>query len=132
VIKKQYFVKCHSDSMHKYSEVEIRKMLEFLIDDIFVVVYGQIFLQSVGIPMGANCASSLADLSLYSYEAEFIQNRLHEKKKISCCGFQFNISICYGCSIYQQQSIPHICPFDISQMSWNSKTPQSALHLFGI
>jgi hypothetical protein len=55
-------------------------MLEFLIDNIFVVVGGQVFQQSVGIPMGTNCAP-LADLFLYSSEAEFIQKLLHEKKK---------------------------------------------------
>jgi hypothetical protein len=42
--------------MHKYSKVEIKKMLEFLIDIIYVVVGGQVFEQSVGIPMGTNCA----------------------------------------------------------------------------
>jgi hypothetical protein len=57
-------------------------MLEFLIDNIFVhvVVGGQVFQQFVGIPMGTNCAHLLADLLLYSYEAEFIQKLLHEKK----------------------------------------------------
>jgi hypothetical protein len=31
--------------------------------------------------MGTNCAHLLEDLFLYSYEAEFIQTLLHEKKK---------------------------------------------------
>jgi hypothetical protein len=39
-------------------------MLEFIIDNIFVVVGGQVFQQSVGIPMGMNCAPWLADLFL--------------------------------------------------------------------
>ena len=78
---KTYFVKHHSDSTHKYSEVEIKNMLEFLIDNIFVVFGDQVFQQSVGIPMGTNCAPLLADLFLYSYEAEFIQKLLREKKK---------------------------------------------------
>jgi hypothetical protein len=69
--QKHYFVKYHSDSTHKYSEIE--KMLEFLIDNIYVVVGGKVFQQSVGIPMGTNCVPLLADLFLYSYEAEFIQ-----------------------------------------------------------
>jgi hypothetical protein len=73
--------------MHKYSEVEIKKMLEFLIDNIYVVVGGQVFQQSVGIPMGTNCALLLADLFLYSYEAEFIQKLLHEKKKYLAVAF---------------------------------------------
>jgi hypothetical protein len=63
--------------MHKYSEVEIKKVLEFIIDNIYVVVGGQVFQQSVGIPIGTNRTPLLADLFLYSYEAKFI----HEKKK---------------------------------------------------
>jgi hypothetical protein len=59
--------------MHKYSEVKIKNMLEFLIDNIYVVVGGQVFKQSVGIPMGTNCAPVLVDLFLYSYEAEQCQ-----------------------------------------------------------
>jgi hypothetical protein len=56
-------------------------MLGFIIDNIFVVFGNQIFQQTVGIPMGTNCAPLLADLFLYSYEAEFIQKLLHEKNK---------------------------------------------------
>jgi hypothetical protein len=68
------------DYTHEYSEDEIKKMLGFLIDDIFVVVGGQAFQQSVGIPMGTNCAPFFEYLFSYSYEEEFIQKLLHEKK----------------------------------------------------
>jgi len=44
-------------------------MLEFLIDNIFVIFGGRVFQQTVGIPMGTNCAPLLADLFPYSYEA---------------------------------------------------------------
>jgi hypothetical protein len=74
-----YFV--ISDSTHKNSEVDIREMLEVLIDNIFVVFGNQIFQQTVGIPMGTNYAPLLTDLFLYSYEAEFIQKPLHEKNE---------------------------------------------------
>jgi hypothetical protein len=57
-----YFVIHDSDSMHKYSEVDIKEMFEFLIDNIFLVFGNQIFQQTVGIPMGTNCAPLLADL----------------------------------------------------------------------
>ena len=35
-----------------------------------------VFQQTVGIPMGTNCAPLLADIFLYSYEAEFIMSLL--------------------------------------------------------
>jgi hypothetical protein len=37
--------------------------------------------------MGMNCAPLLVDLFLYSYEAEFIQKLLHEKKKSLAVAF---------------------------------------------
>ena len=37
--------------------------------------------QFVGIPMGTNCAPLLADLLLYSYEAEFVQKLLRDRNK---------------------------------------------------
>ena len=63
-----YFVKDHSNAKHKYTENDIVRMIDFHIDNIFVECGGEI-----GIPMGTNCAPLLADLFLYSYEAEFIQ-----------------------------------------------------------
>ena len=56
-------------------------MLEFLVDNIFVVFAGKVFQQTVGIPMGTNCAPLLADIFLYSYEADFIQSLLSTGKK---------------------------------------------------
>ena len=66
-------MKEHSASKNKYTEEDIIKMLEFLVDKIFVVFVGKVFQQIIGIPMGTNCAPLLADIFLYSYEAEFIQ-----------------------------------------------------------
>ena len=62
----------HSDSQNKCTEDDIIKMLEFLVDNIFVDFRGKVFQLIVGIPMGTNCAPLLADIFLYSYEAEFI------------------------------------------------------------
>ena len=56
-------------------------MLDFLVDNIYVVFGDQVFQQSVGIPMGTNCAPLLADLFLYSYEAEFVQKLLRDNNK---------------------------------------------------
>ena len=42
-------------------------MLEFLIDNIFVMFGGHVFQQTVGIHRGTNCARLLTDLLLYSY-----------------------------------------------------------------
>jgi hypothetical protein len=52
----------HSDSPYKYSEADIKGMLGFLVDNIYAAFGDQVFQQSVGIPMGTNCAPLLADL----------------------------------------------------------------------
>ena len=52
---------------------------------------GKIFKQIIGIPMCSNCAPLLADLFLYSYEAEYIQSLLSAGKKrlSSQCNFTY-------------------------------------------
>ena len=55
-------------------------MLEFLIDNICVSFGGTLLQQVVGIPMVTNCAPLLTDLFLYSYEWEFLQKLVKDKK----------------------------------------------------
>ena len=64
-----------------YAADNICKMIEFLIDNIFVQFGGCLFRQVIGIPMGTNCASLLADLFLYSYENEFLDNMIRSGHK---------------------------------------------------
>ena len=84
-----YFVKEHSDVQQKYNEDDITKMINFLIDNIFVEFGGRIFQQTIGIPMGTNCAPLLADLFLYSYESDFIRNMNKSGHKKQCSSFNF-------------------------------------------
>ena len=66
---------------NKYTANHICKMIEFLVDNIYVRYGGQLFRQMVGIPMGTNCAPLLADLFLYSYENEFLDKLIKEGKR---------------------------------------------------
>ena len=54
-----------------------------------MVFGGKVFQQIVGIPMGTNCAPLLADIFLYSYEAEFIQSLFSTGKKKLASQFNF-------------------------------------------
>ena len=65
-------------------------MLEFLIDNIFVMFGGCVFQQTVGIPMGTNFARLLTDLFLYLYEADFIQGLLKKNEKKLARSFNFS------------------------------------------
>jgi hypothetical protein len=70
------------NSNKKYSESDIFKNFNFLIDNIFVVFDSCVFQQRVSIPIGTNCAPILADLFLqYLYETDFIQGSLQRKEK---------------------------------------------------
>ena len=57
-------------------------MFKFLIDNIFAMFGGHVFQQTVGIPMGTNCAPLLTGLFLYSYEADFIQGISRKMKRM--------------------------------------------------
>ena len=70
-------------------------MLQFLIDNIFVIFGRLVFQQTVGIPMGTNCAPLLADLFLYSYEVDFIQGFLKKKEKKLARSFNFTFRYIY-------------------------------------
>ena len=64
-------------------------MLEFMVDNIFVVFAGKVFQQIVGIPMGTNCGHLLADIFLYLYEAEFNESLLSTGRKQLASRFNF-------------------------------------------
>ena len=74
---KGYFI----DSMkpggdNLYTADQMCRMVEFLIDNIFVKFGGCLFHQVIGIPIRTNCGPLLADLFLYSYESEFLDNMI--------------------------------------------------------
>ena len=60
-----------------------------MIDNIFVIFDRRVFQQTVGIPVGINSAPLLADLFLYSYEADFIQELLKKNEKNLTQSFNF-------------------------------------------
>ena len=70
-----------------FSETDIINMLDFLIDNKFVMFGGRVFQQTVGIHMGTNCAPFLTDLMLYSYEGLLKKN---EKKLARSFYFTFH------------------------------------------
>jgi hypothetical protein len=55
----------------------------------FVSIGGTLFQEIVGIQMGTNCAPLLADLFLYSYESEFLQKLVKDKKIHEVRAFNF-------------------------------------------
>ena len=56
-------------------------MLDFLIDNIFVMFGGLVFKQMIGIPMGTNSAPLPTDLFLPAYEADVLQKLFKNKDR---------------------------------------------------
>ena len=58
-------------------------MIEWLIDNTYVTVGNQVLRQTVGIPMGTDCAPFLANLFLFAYEFRYLNNLLTRKNGLS-------------------------------------------------
>ena len=65
-----------------YTADDICKMTELLIDNILVQFEGCLFRQVIVIPMGRNCAPSLAHMRRYKYIDDLI---VFDKKKFLDC-----------------------------------------------
>ena len=78
---KSYFTSDPLNGDNKYTTNDICKMIEFLVDNIYIRFGRQLFRQMIGIPMGTNCAPLLADLFLYSYESDISYKLVKEGKR---------------------------------------------------
>ena len=56
------------------------KALTFLRDNIYIRFDTKLFRQIMGIPVGTNCASLVADLFLFCYERDFMVSLSEEKQ----------------------------------------------------
>ena len=54
---------------------KVIRLLNWLIDNIYVTFGDKVFRQKIGIPMDTDCAPFLANLFLYSYEYEWIEKQ---------------------------------------------------------
>ena len=102
--KETYFVNEHSSSKIKYSEDDIIKMLEFLVDIFFVIFAGKVFQQSVSNRMVTNCVPLLAS-SLFV----FIRSGIH-----------------IACALNEKVTTSPIsvhCRIEVPRDVWNSKGP---------
>ena len=75
-------------------------MVEILINNIYVEFGGHVYQQTVGIPMGTNCAPLVADLFLYPYEADYVQHLQKSKFRNQQQPPLISLSL-YRCSIIE-------------------------------
>ena len=58
---------------------KVTDALIYLLDNIYIRFYSKLYRQNVGIPMGTNCATLVADLFLFCYERDFMKSLTKEK-----------------------------------------------------
>ena len=106
---------------NKYIDNDICKMIEILVDNIYVSFGGQLFRQMIGIPMGTNCVPLLADLFLYSYESEFLDKLVKECKRRLAKKFNLSYRYIDGLISFNNKRFKEfisfkICHLDLSKL----------------
>ena len=101
-----YFVKEHSYSKNKYSEDDIIKMLEFLVDIIFVAFAGKVFQRTVCIPIGIHTKRKSYGLCSHWEETVSISVQSH-------------LQIHRWCIFHKQPRIPKLSGPDVYCLTWD-------------
>lgn len=72
--KSAYFSNKLSSKCLSFRALEFLNMVEFLIDNSYIVYQQKVSRQIIGIPMGTNCAPELANIYLHVYEYNYIHS----------------------------------------------------------
>ena len=76
-----YWSNIASTKDHNVTENELVQQIKFLIENIYIQVGNRIFRQTIGIPMGTDCAPLLANLFLFHYEYKFMKEKLKQNNQ---------------------------------------------------
>ena len=68
---------------------EVKEILRFLLDNIFVKFKGKIYRQIIGVPMGCDCAPFLANLYLFFYEYKYVSELMSVDSRLKSF-FKYN------------------------------------------
>jgi hypothetical protein len=92
--------------LHKYSEEDIKNVLWFIVDNIYVVFLDQVFIE---FPMYTNCATVLTELHVFLFSLDGDINKILKS---------FFINNTYR-FINQQTQFSPLSPFDTSRLTPN-------------
>ena len=68
------------DNHNLWSCQKVCDALVYLLDNIFIRFGTKLYRQTIGIPMGTNCATLVADLFLFCYERYFMKSLSRENQ----------------------------------------------------
>ena len=86
---KAYFSSTKNKNFYAFTERDLLKILEFILNNIYVKFGDKIYKQVIGIPIGLDSGQDIANLLLYQYESSYVENLskrdLNAAKKFSTC-----------------------------------------------
>ena len=62
------------------TRTELSEALIFIVDTLYVQLDGMVYQQTMGIPIGTNCAPLITDLFIYCYDCDFMSNIQQSKR----------------------------------------------------
>ena len=121
-----YFGNDVKDGQYAFEYDEFIELLEFLIDNIYVKFGESVFRQTIGIPMGTNCAPLLANLYLFYHEYKFFENLPKDDKRSKCFGLTFRYidDLLSINNKYFKQCIPSIYPNELELKETTENTSE--------
>jgi hypothetical protein len=117
----------HDSRKHIFSLMDVKELIAFVIDNTYVVNAGIIRRQTVGIPMGTNCAPYLANLYLYQYEKIYIDKLCHEGNEAEARSSHLFFRYIDDGLMVDSPMIPRLNEIYPNALSWNdtSVTPEN-------
>ncbi len=110
-----------------WTQTEFIQAFTFLIDNIYVKFGDNIYCQTLGIPMGTDCAPLLTDLYLYTYEYDFCDSLTKSKKLHLAKQFHFTFRYIYDLTSINNKHfhthISDIYPPDLELKDTTESTP---------
>ena len=67
-------------NLHSFTCQKVCDALVYLLDNIFIRFGTKLYRQTIGIPMGTNCAPLVADLFRFCYERDFMKSLSRENQ----------------------------------------------------
>ena len=99
------------------SKSKLVEWTEYLIDNVYIKVGNNVYRQTIGIPMGTNCAPQLANLFLFHYEHLYMKNLMHDNL---CMAKRFSDTVRYIDDLLTlnnsnfEEEIPNIYPPELT------------------
>ena len=78
--RKAFFTSSDQSRYTLWSCQNVCDALSYLVDNIYIRFGTKLYTQIVGIPMGTNCVTLVADLFLYCYERDFMDSLNHDNQ----------------------------------------------------